>query len=446
MAKNRRCAVALATSLPSGGSPPKQFLIWAFGEVETTKGTFLFDDAAARAVMESYRSYGNRLTIDYEHKAVDPNRRAGDGKAAGSFEIELRTDGLYAVDVRWTPPAFEALTNKEWLYFSPYFSAEAESGRILELINLALTNIPATMNMRPLVAADRSVSRMDKTEGKDPSGGGNDEDVEAGRRAMEAAKKSARDRLAKAMAELEAAKAECSAFRGEEDGNGEDDQDAPPSAEDDDDSQIEDDDPNGTRREDDELGKPPPGKGGEGQPEDDDARPPKRPASTPASAAVATGRRTGRASTIEAAARSLTGKSDEGEIIGALTALADASRSNVSLSRRLADLERKLRRSDVESMVTRAIKTGKLTPAEREWALGYGMESPSKLRGYLDVTPARARMAGTEYREPPRPGGDAGNGPTLAVTLSADERKICENTGIDPEKFAAVKHRPIRVG
>jgi len=405
--------VALATTLPGGSTPPTEFLIWAFGSVKTTKGNFFFDDESAESVMQSYAEYGNRLTIDYEHKAVDPNRRAGDGKAAGSFALELRDNGLYAVDVRWTPPAAEALTNKEWLYFSPYFSAEEDSGRILELVNLALTNIPATMNMQPLVAAGRSFLDMaDTNETMDvaASGGGDDDDDAADDKAKKAAKKTARDRLAKAKAELDAAAAECASF-------GEDD---------DDDSEDEDDDD---------------GDGGGGD-EDDEKK--KAAAALPVAASK---RRAGRtaASHIEAAARALTGKSDEGEIIGALTALGNATRVNVSLSKRVTDLERKLRKSDVESMVVRAIKTGKLTPAEREWALSYGMESPAKLRGYLDVTPARATVAGTELREPQRPGTPNG-GPTLAVALSSEERRICENTGIDPEKFAAVRHRPVRVG
>jgi phage I-like protein len=137
--------------------PPTEFLIWEFGPVSTTKGDFLFDTEAAASVMAAWSDYGNRLTFDYEHKAVDPDRRPGDGKAAGSSLLELRSDGLWTTDVRWTAMAATGLTAGEWLYFSPYFVSDEKTGRILELINIALTNVPATKGMTPLVAASRGV-------------------------------------------------------------------------------------------------------------------------------------------------------------------------------------------------------------------------------------------------------------------------------------------------
>lgn len=132
-----------------GGEPPREFRIFPFGRVETTKGVFLFDRKAAERVMQAWRDYGNRLSIDYEHQALEPVSN-GPVPAAGWFELELREDGLWAVNVEWTPKAAELLRNREYRYFSPAFYAE--EGRIVELINLALTNLPATKRMEPLVA------------------------------------------------------------------------------------------------------------------------------------------------------------------------------------------------------------------------------------------------------------------------------------------------------
>lgn len=396
-----RHTVGLSTPMPSS-APPVEFQIWPFGEIETTKGTFLFDRAAARSVLGAWRMYGNRLTIDYEHKAVDPDRRAGDGKSAGSFLLEVRSDGLYAVDVRWTPPAFAALSNKEWLYFSPYFSAEQDSGRILELINLALTNIPATRNMTPLVAASRSYLAMEDDKDKEQAAAlaegdtppPSDDDKKT------AAKKAAKQRMAKLRAALADAEEEYASLA-----EGDDDSAAPSSEEDETLADGEDD-------------------------EDKPAAASAVPAAKPTTAA---------ASRIVAAASAATGKSDPAEIVGALTALSKTQRVNVSLSKRVAELERKLLRGDVVAMVNAAVRSGKLTPAEREWALSYGMESPGKLRGYLDVTPQRAVVAGGETREPRASNTGAGT-----VALSDVERRICENAGIDPVKFAEAKNRPIR--
>jgi len=105
--------------------------------------------------MREYKDHGNELCFDYEHKAVDDDARAGDGKAAGWFNLELRADGLYAVNIRWTPQAAQQLGDKEWRYFSPAFEIDLKTKRITKLTNVALTNIPATKRMTPLVAASQ---------------------------------------------------------------------------------------------------------------------------------------------------------------------------------------------------------------------------------------------------------------------------------------------------
>ncbi len=137
-------------ALEVGPGPPTEFRIFPFGEIDTTKGRFLFDEEAARRVMEAWRDYGNRLPIDYEHQTVDPVTN-GPVPAAGWFDLEVREDGLWAVNVEWTPKARELLANREYRYFSPTFRVD-EGRRIIELINVALVNLPATKRMTPLVA------------------------------------------------------------------------------------------------------------------------------------------------------------------------------------------------------------------------------------------------------------------------------------------------------
>jgi hypothetical protein len=134
------------------GEAPTEFRIWSFGKVETTKGTFLFDKKAAASVMQAWQDWGNRLTFDYGHDAT-LGAKGEDGKSAGSCNLELRADGLYAVDVRWTRQAATGLADREWLYFSPTFLSDTKTGRIKSLVNIALTNVPATKNLAPLVAA-----------------------------------------------------------------------------------------------------------------------------------------------------------------------------------------------------------------------------------------------------------------------------------------------------
>lgn len=144
----------LTAELPEG-EPPKEFRLWPFGQIPTLKGTFTFDQAAAEKVMAAFKDYGNELSFDYEHQAIFGPPPA---PAAGWFTLDLRDDGLWAVNVRWTERAAAFLRSKEYRYFSPAFNADGDK-RITELVNVALTNIPATKHMDPLVASRAAVDR-----------------------------------------------------------------------------------------------------------------------------------------------------------------------------------------------------------------------------------------------------------------------------------------------
>src|SRR5688572_17639495 len=99
----------------SGDGPPPEFRIFTAGIVDTVKGKFLFDEAAAQAVMAEYERHGIDLMVDYDHASLGTNQSpdpAQAGKAAGWFNLQVRNGELWAVNVRWTPPATEALNRK----------------------------------------------------------------------------------------------------------------------------------------------------------------------------------------------------------------------------------------------------------------------------------------------------------------------------------------------
>ena len=148
------------TNSSIGPEPPSEFRIWPFGRVETTKGTFSFTAKSCESVLSAWERGGVDMMLDYEHRAVDPDARAGDGKAAGWCSLEGREDGLWAVDVQWTPAAQSALEAREFRYFSPAFLTSSK-GEILELINVALTNLPATYGQLPLVASRGNAMAID---------------------------------------------------------------------------------------------------------------------------------------------------------------------------------------------------------------------------------------------------------------------------------------------
>lgn len=158
----RQERIASLSIVLTGDEPPTEFRIFAAGEIDTKKGKFLFDDAAAKSVLESYEEHGIDLMIDYDHASVaglsiDP---AQSGKAAGWFNLAVRNGELWAVNVRWTPPAADALRRKEWRFMSPAFNADAD-GRVLTITNVAITNLPATRQLEPLMAASETTKLGD---------------------------------------------------------------------------------------------------------------------------------------------------------------------------------------------------------------------------------------------------------------------------------------------
>ncbi len=140
------------------GEPPTEFKIFSMPVVDTSKGQFTFGPEEAAAVLADFKAQGNSGMLDYDHAALSPMPvdPALAGRAAGWFDIEMRADGLYAINVRWTPPAAEALRRREWRYMSPAFRTKGK--RITSLINVALTNLPATRNLQPLMAANGAAS------------------------------------------------------------------------------------------------------------------------------------------------------------------------------------------------------------------------------------------------------------------------------------------------
>jgi phage I-like protein len=157
-----RAAAGRLVRLDAGAdkAPPSEFCIWPFGQVDTSKGAFLFDEEAGALVMAAYQDHGVELAFDFEHgMAGEANGQPM--PACGWFKLELRKDGLYAVECRWGKLASSFLSDGAYRYFSPYFEYDPETGRIVRLINCALTNTPATKNLQPLVAASEKARARD---------------------------------------------------------------------------------------------------------------------------------------------------------------------------------------------------------------------------------------------------------------------------------------------
>jgi cation transport regulator ChaB len=155
LAKWKKLKSAIKLYAREGDEPPREIMIFPIGKtITTTKGNFVLTDSGAREVMQEYISHGTDLHFDYEHLSIEPEKNASPelAKAAGWFDLELRNDGLWATNIRWTDAAEKMIRAKEYRYISPAFHAD-ENGEIHSLVNVALTNLPATDNLSALIAA-----------------------------------------------------------------------------------------------------------------------------------------------------------------------------------------------------------------------------------------------------------------------------------------------------
>lgn len=146
------------------GEPPGEFVIWAYGPVQFRWGdepavTYLFTPADAAEVVRRAEALGRDLAVDYEHRSQTPVDN-GPVPAAGWFRLEAREDGLWAVNLRWTDAAATMIRTGEYRFWSPVFWAE--DGHIRQVDMIGLTNQPATLDQRPLVASANGDSMRER--------------------------------------------------------------------------------------------------------------------------------------------------------------------------------------------------------------------------------------------------------------------------------------------
>ncbi len=106
--------------------------------------------------MAAYRKWGVDIAIDLEHQMLDQHLGADPTArdARGWCKLDVRPDGsLWAVDVKWTRDGAERLAEKRQRYVSPAFGADQETKRVTQVLNIAITAMPATHETPALVAA-----------------------------------------------------------------------------------------------------------------------------------------------------------------------------------------------------------------------------------------------------------------------------------------------------
>lgn len=129
---------------------PKWLRLLPLGQVALVDGRppFEVDPESLADLVTTFGARGTDLVIDYEHQSL----KGGRAPAAGWIkDMEVREDGLWA-QVEWTGQAQEFLRQREYRYFSPVLRLDPATRRPQELLNVALTNVPAIRGLSPLVA------------------------------------------------------------------------------------------------------------------------------------------------------------------------------------------------------------------------------------------------------------------------------------------------------
>jgi len=417
--------------------PPSEFRIFRAGANPTTKGVLLFDEEAARSVMAAAREWGNDFPLDYQHGMVafltpDP---AASGAAAGWFAPEVRAGELWAANVRWTERAAGYLRAGEYRYISPTVTV-AEDGRVLELINVALTNIPATKGLDPLVAFDRRARRGRSHARKIM----NEETLKAIGKALAAEY---------ADAKLESADEEYVYFE----------LPAGTHAEPDGDEQG----PNAMRMrmryrmaegacslEGEPEPQPRPGQGEEPDGDEAQTKAASEEPSTPAGPSAPSAPRppprpAASARSVLSVVAEVTGASDADAQVGKLLALAQRAQRVEALERELVALRTEREQSERLSLLDAAQRAGKITPAQRKaFDAGKGFLttlSLGQLKAYLaEAVPVVALGA---QHTPPTPDASASTdrpGAAL-VSLTEAEEKVIKLAGITREQYLRTKSK-----
>ncbi len=152
----------IALAVTPSEKPPTEFRIFKAGWNDTENGRFLFDEKAAQAVMAAYSKWAVDVAIDLEHQMLDdePSPDPTSKDARGWCKLELRdTEAgfeLWAVDVKWTEDGAARLTGKRQRYISPAFAFDKKTKRVIQIVNVAITAIPATHGAQELMAASRA--------------------------------------------------------------------------------------------------------------------------------------------------------------------------------------------------------------------------------------------------------------------------------------------------
>lgn len=119
-------------------------------------------DIAARLIALA-ASRKTDILIDFEHQSLRSKDNGKPAPAAGWIPrtLEWRDGaGLYGVSVDWVGDTAALIAAKKYRYISSVFAYDADTGEVLEIISVALTNTPALDGLEALADLARRHSAL----------------------------------------------------------------------------------------------------------------------------------------------------------------------------------------------------------------------------------------------------------------------------------------------
>lgn len=139
----KRAINSMPLAAGPAGSAPEWVQIMPAGSFSgrTGIGPFLLDDPQGVIDATLAAAAGADLPIDYDHQILWSRDNGQPAPAAGWIKgLEVRDGGIWA-RVEWTRTATSRLRDREYRYLSPVFFYD-ESGRVMRIEHAALTNTP----------------------------------------------------------------------------------------------------------------------------------------------------------------------------------------------------------------------------------------------------------------------------------------------------------------
>lgn len=116
------------------------------------------------------------------------------------------------------------------------------------------------------------------------------------------------------------------------------------------------------------------------------------------------------------------------EVTAKIAGLQAGASIDPNLASEVKALKDQLANRDADEAVEMALKAGKITPAQRDWAKSYALSDPKGFAGFVELAPAAVTMSEV-----------AGGAATVALKaeeLTGDAMLACKQIGVSAEDIA----------